>query len=375
MPAATAVPTVNTPALLVPGARFFIRRIPLAPNAPLDPQIDLALETLSPFPLEQLFYGFVSDKAKQHALVYAAYRRNFSAEEQEAWHHARVVVPEFLLWAFSRRQGQAGAQLRYTDTGAEIVAWDEASELPVLILSRDSTSTEERIDPTSLLVELKRRTGIDAAEVELVEEPLTVVGFDRDGLALQAGKAQSALIASAALASADIRDKAELTTRRSEERRATLLWRLFVAGAAALAACVLVELALAGGRVLLSSQQQKITANAEAVRSIESAQLLATKLEKMTSQQLRPFEMLALINQPRPRSIEFQRVSTSGPLTLQIEAQTTEANDLRVYEEALRKLSAIERVELRDPRMRSGQTTFQLEVTFKTDWAGNGGGT
>lgn len=373
MPAATAVPPVHPPALLVPGARFFIRRISLAPNAPAAPQIELALETLSPFPLEQLFYGSVTDKAGQHALVYAAYRRNFSADEQESWNHARTVVPEFLLWAFSRRSNQAGAQIRHTETGVEIVAWDDASELPVLILSRATDDDAER-DPTPLLLELKRRTGIEANDVELVEEPLKVTGIDRDGLALQAGKQRTALIAPTALTDADIRDKAELTERRREERRTTLLWRLFAVSALALAACVLVEISLAGGRAFLAAQRQRINANAETVRSIESAQLLATKLEKMTSQQLRPFEMLALINQPRPRSIEFQRISTSGPLTLQIEAQTAEAGDLRIYEDALRKLGTVERVELRDPRMRSGRTTFQLEVTFKPNWSVNGGG-
>lgn len=374
MPAATAVPPVNPPALLVSGARFFIRRIPLAPNAPIAPQIELALETLSPFPLEQLFYGFVTDKAAKHALVYAAYRRNFSTDEQDAWNQTRTVVPEFLLWAFTRRQNRTGAQLRHTDAGIEIVAWDDASELPALVLSREANGDEAEIDPTPLLLELKRRTGIETNDVELVEEPLKVTGMDRDGLALQAGKPRTALIAPTTLTDADIRDKAELTTRRRDERRTTLLWRLFAVSTMALAACMLVEISLAGGRAFLAAQRQKINANAEAVRSIESAQLLATKLEKMTSQQLRPFEMLALINQPRPRSIEFQRISTSGPLTLQIEAQTAEAGDLRIYEDALRKLGTVERVELRDPRMRSGRTTFQLEVTFKPNWTGNGGG-
>ncbi|MEZ5414231.1 MAG: hypothetical protein R3F03_07945 [Opitutaceae bacterium] len=374
MPAATAVPPVHSPALLVPGARFFIRRIPLAPNAPASPQIELALETLSPFPLEQLFYGSVTDKAKQHALIYAAYRRNFSAAEQETWQQARTVVPEFLLWAFTRRPNRAGAQMRHTDHGIEIVAWDETSELPVLILSREADDPAAESDPTPLLLELKRRTGIEVNAVELVEEPLRVTGLDRDGLALQAGKPRTALIAPAILADADIRDKTELTVRRREERRSTLLWRLFAVSTLALAVCLIVELTLAGGRAFLAAQRQKIAANTEAVRAIESAQLLATKLEKMTSQQLRPFEMLALINQPRPRSIEFQRISTSGPLTLQIEAQTAEAGDLRIYEDALRKLGTVERVELRDPRMRSGRTTFQLEVTFKPNWTGNGGG-
>ena len=158
MPAATAVPPVNSPALLVAGARFFIRRIPLAPNAPAAPQIELALETLSPFPLEQLFHGSVTDKAGQHALIYAAYRRNFSAAEQETWDQARVVISEFLLWAFTRRPNQAGAQLRHTATGIEIVAWDDASELPVLVLSREANDDEVESDPTPLLLELKRQT-------------------------------------------------------------------------------------------------------------------------------------------------------------------------------------------------------------------------
>lgn len=373
MPAATTPPNPH-PVVLVPGARFFVRRITLAPDAPAEPQIELALETLSPFPLEQLFYGSVIDRASRHALVFAAYRRNFSADEQAAWDHAQIVVPDFLLWAFSQRQIRPGAQLRHTEHGSELVAWDEASELPALVLARETQAAAETIDSTPLLLELQRRTNLAAEAVTLVEAPLQIVGLDRDGLTLNAGKPHTALIARAALTRADIRDKAELTMRRRDERRATLLWRLFAAAAAALVLCVLVELSLVGGRALLGTQRRANTARAETVRGIEAAQLLATKLEKLTSQQLRPFEMLAVINAPRPRSITFQRVGTSGPLTLQIEAQTAEANDLRVYEDALRKLGAIANVSLRDPRMRSGQTTFQLEVTFKPGWHSQGGG-
>ncbi|MCC6416429.1 MAG: hypothetical protein IT582_11020 [Opitutaceae bacterium] len=374
MPAATAVPPASVFAVLAPGARFFTRRIALVPSTPAGPQIELALETLSPFPLDQLFHGHVIDRAGRHALVYAAYRRNFPADELESWQQARAVVPEFLLWAFTRRQIEPGAQLRQTATGVEIIAWDDASELPALVLARPASDSGAPADAAPALLELRRRTGIPAADVALIEEPLRITGLDRDGLALRAGKPHTALIAPAALAAADIRDKAELAVRRREERRAAWLWRLFAATAAALVLCLLATLGLAGGRALLAKQRQAVTAQAEAVRAIESAQLLATKLEKMTAQQLRPFEMLAVINAPRPRSIEFQRVSTSGPLTLQIEAQTAQAGDLRVYEDALRQLGAVESVALRDPRMRSGRTTFQLEVTFKPDWTSKGGG-
>lgn len=373
MSAAKPVPPVSPPVVLVPGARFFVRRIPLAPDAPAAGQIELALESLSPFPPEQLYYGAVTDKAGRHALVYAAYRRNFSSAELASWHEARVVVPDFLFWAFASRKSGTKACLHPTASGIELIAWDNASELPALVLSR-TAGDNGQADPAPLVLELTRRTGIAADDVDRVEPALTVTALDRDGLSLNAGKTHTALIAHTALAEADVRDKAELTVRRREEGRTKLLWRFFAATAAALALCLFTELLLAGGRTLLGSQRREIAARAEAVRSIESAQLLATKLEKMTSQQLRPFEMLALVNASRPRSIEFQRVTTSGPLTLQIEAQTADANDLRIYEGALRKAAAIERIELRDPRMRSGRTTFQLEVTFKPGWAGSGGG-
>jgi len=178
----------------------------------------------------------------------------------------------------------------------------------------------------------------------------------------------------ARLITADVRDKAVLTAHRRDRRRATLVGGVFSAIVAGLAACLVLELTVLGGRALLARKNGEIAALAPEIQKIESAQYLASKLEKMAAQQLQPFEMLAVINQPRPASIEFLRVTTAGPLRLDIEAQTANAGDLRIYESALRALSGIERVELRDPRMRSGRTTFALEVNFQPNWATQGEG-
>ena len=82
----------------------------------------------------------------------------------------------------------------------------------------------------------------------------------------------------------------------------------------------------------------------------------------------------AAINVPRPSSVEFIRVSTRGPLQLEIDAETANAGDLRTYEAALKQLSSIASVAIRDPRSRSGRTTFSLEVSFKPNWTQSGGG-
>ena len=50
---------------------------------------------------------------------------------------------------------------------------------------------------------------------------------------------------------------------------------------------------------------------------------------------------------------------------MEIEAQTSNAGDLRDYEQALRRSPNFEKVEVRDPRTREGVTTFQLVVVFK----------
>ena len=97
MPAASTT-SRNQPVILLAGDRFFVRRIGLAANAPIGPQVELALETLAPFPLEQLYYGYLVDYTRRHALVYAAYRRSFTTEEQATWETARAVLPEFVLW-------------------------------------------------------------------------------------------------------------------------------------------------------------------------------------------------------------------------------------------------------------------------------------
>ena len=136
----------------------------------------------------------------------------------------------------------------------------------------------------------------------------------------------------------------------------------------------MVELGLVVTWNLLQSRQAQLEERSPEIEKIESAQNLANRLETLAAQQLRPFEMLAAINVPRPQSVEFLRVSTRGPLQLEIDAQTANPNDLRTYESALKALSFIENVSFQDPRSRSGLTTFSIEVTFKPQWIQPGGG-
>jgi len=360
--------------ILLPAERFFVRRIPLVSDSAIESQVELALEARSPFALEQLFYGYVVDSAHRYALIFAAYRRGFSAQEQAAWNDSVHAVPAFLLWTVAgRAKAGVSALVREQGQTLEAVAWDDASELPSHLLIRSGDGGSRKKDLELLLAELSRRTGVTADDVRRIDAEILSAPRD-DEVQFSCTSAFTGTLTHARLITADVRDKAVLTAHRRDRRRATLVGGVFSAIVAGLAACLVLELTVLGGRALLARKNGEIAALAPEIQKIESAQYLASKLEKMAAQQLQPFEMLALINQPRPASIEFLRVTTAGPLRLDIEAQTANAGDLRIYESALRGLAGIERVELRDPRMRSGRTTFALEVNFQPNWATQGEG-
>lgn len=376
------MPPASTPVLnpsarsrdvvLVPGGKFFIRRVPLAPEGDVAAQVGLALEGLSPFPAGQLYYGFRADAARTHALIFAAYRKNFTPEETAGWDGAAAVLPDFAFWLGAGAPPAAGLGVREHDGLLEVAAWDGRSELPAVLLARPAGANGR----DELVAEARRQAGL-AAGAPVKNFPATAIETTREKRELVvrlAGGGAGARFDEATLGQVDVRDKALLTAHRQTHKRDTLLWRVFAATVGGLAACLVLEAGLLAMRGWLRVAQREIDGQAAAVKQIDLAQSLAKRLEEISAQRLLPFEMLDAVNNQRPKSVEFTRVSTNGQWRMDIEAQTGNATDLRDFEAGLRRLGGVEKVELRDPRTREGLTTFLLEVTFKPGWFKAGGG-
>jgi hypothetical protein len=101
-PTAPAPAAAGASVVLLPDARFFVRAVPVNAAAGAEAvsrEVELALEVVSPFPVSQLFYGYLWHPESVHALVFAAFRRRFTDDEQAAWVEAERVVPQFVLAA------------------------------------------------------------------------------------------------------------------------------------------------------------------------------------------------------------------------------------------------------------------------------------
>jgi len=351
--------------VFAPGEKFFVRRVPLISTGDAAEQVALAVEGFSPFPAGQLFYGFRTNSGRTEALVFAAYRKNFSAEEVAGWSGAAVVLPTFAVWLGARTVPAAGISVRDEGGRCEVIAWDGRSELPAAIVVRAVDGRERE----ALLTEIRDKAGMDAdSPVSSVRSALEITREKRELILRLSGGGMEAHFDEAALTQADIRDKAVLTERRQTLRRETMLWRGFAVILTGLAACLVLELGMLATRLWMAGKQNALNAQAPVVARIEQAQGMAKRLEEISTQRLLPFEMLAELNDKRPKTVEFTSVTTKGLWQLDIRGQAANPADTTIFESDVRRLAGIDRVEVLEKNTRDGVTVVHYEITFKPGW-------
>jgi len=342
-----------------------VRRISLVPTGDSAAQVELALEGFSPFPLDQLYHGYVVGPAQDKALVFAAYRKQFPAAETAGWGTAPMVVPALVALLESAPAQPALRVWREADA-VTVAAWDGRSPLPSVVISR---ATGEAAALAALVAEVRTRSGLAAAGVEEFSGAATGAaradGKGYDFAIASTPAARRASLGQGEAATADVRDKEFLAEQRRTGRRDQWLGRAFLACVVGCCALLVAEAGLLGGGWALRRLQAKNLQQASVVEKITMAQSLSERIEELGGRRLMPFEMLGVLNQRRPASVAFLRATTTDRLALDIEAQTANAADVGVYESALRAAPEIATVETRDLRSREGVTSFVLAVTFK----------
>lgn len=351
------------PLVLVPADRFFLQPVSLDSSVPAADQVALALEELSPFPLVQMYHGFVANAAGTRALAFACYRRRFSAEEQAAWPAAAAVVPDIVALLGPVPTGPA-LVIHATAERLLGAAWDGQQTLPVAVQARAVAG--DAADSEAMLLEELKRAGAPAdAKITRLSGPIEAGWSDRTEAVFRVGARETMRLPAVALAAADVRDKSfleEKQTRRKQDRR---WWGAALVATGLAAIALLLDLTGAGYAWWNHRDRSALAQRAEEVRGIEAAQTMAVRIEQLAERQQRPLEWLSAIGTARPRSVQFTRVVGRNDRTLEIDAQTANANDVGAFEAALRKLPNLEHVDIRIQQTREGMTSFVVALAFK----------
>lgn len=359
--------------ILVPDSHFFVRRVPVAPGSPdeIVSQVELALEGFSPFPLPQLFYGFYLPEGASQALVFAAFRKRFSAEETDAWARADFVLPAFAT-ALGWRPSQPGAVLIDRSDSITVLVWDEGS-VPALVLSRQVEPEADSAARLEVAKGMLARAGKHSSELTVLQLAGTAEQDPRSrqlAFTFESGDSERRLVSALPVGLAerlDVREKEQLAARRREEGRNRLLWRTLVGAVAALIVACIAEIGLLAGGLLVQARERVVQNRAAPVQAIVTADALADRIDELGTKRLLPFEMLDAINQARPQSISFTQVNTDGLYTLQVQGETQNSLDVDSYRAQLSGLPGVADVEAFVRQIRDGQATFTLNVTFQPE--------
>jgi hypothetical protein len=355
--------------VLLPDGFFFTRAVPVtAASTPEEvaTQAELAIEALAPFPIAQMYQGYFWRPGAAHALVFAAYRKRFPAEQTAEWEGAELVAPAFAMLL--------GAEVETTTTvilhspeGMTLLHWPAAGAAPGTVLTRALPAEAGFSERAEVRAELLRAVGEKAGEVIEWETPPEFDPEASDGaIGFRAG-ALKAAYSREALEAIDVRDKDDLAVRRRARRRDLLLWRIFLGSAVALAFALALELVMLGGTYWQRGRTRIVDGRAPQVAEINRANELATRIEELSTKRLLPFEMLDLVAAQKPASVTFTRVTatTDALYTLEVRGQTNASSDVVAYQASLAATSEVREARVEEQDIRGGLTTFRLKITFQ----------
>lgn len=354
---------------LLPDHLFFIRLVPIAEGATeadVKSQVELALESLSPFPLAQLYYAHYWTPGARNALIYAAYRKRFTSDQVESWSDAEMVLPTFATFLTAEVQ-PATTILLTQDEGITALHWSDSTALPSAVIARGWNADTKPEEKQKIREHVLSALGGTKKLIDLTQPPAVEADGSVGEFSFTSGPSE-AHFSREQLDHLDVRDKDDLAAIRRARIRDLFLWRAFLTCAAGVGLALLLEIGLIGGRVWQRSREAREEKQAPVVAEILRAQTLATRIEELSTKRLRPIEMIELVGVAKqPPSVAFVQTRTSGLYTLNIDARATQPGDVSVYQNTLRQLPQILKVEIPRQETREGVSDFSLVLTFKPD--------
>ena len=348
--------------LVLPAEYFFIEKVEvptaLAP-AELADFAELSMEAVSPFPLDQLRWGFLIAPDGQYLLIYAALK-----ERLKLAGHAELETYTWVLPDFTTLQGA-----RFTrDT--EVVLEGEHYTTSFLLLSGEASPENIRSLPAGSDTPISKGQSVHLKllTVELSEQSIPTFKFETIGESPADGLWSPLEPDEASLWNADIRPSSFKTVERSARRTTSLVTRIM--GYAAIFAIVLVvfESLLFLGDFWLGTRTAKIDEQATPVRRIEDKQSLLNKLDQVAQNELRPIAMLTAANEVRTAlgttGIEYDETIIDSSNRLTIEGKANTINELNLYTKSLRQSGKFQLAE--DPKYitRDSKTTFTVTLDY-----------
>ncbi|MFO8027966.1 MAG: hypothetical protein R6U56_09905 [Opitutales bacterium] len=354
--------------LLVPGHLFFVDRIDL-PDALESSEIsdfaELSLESLAPFPVEQLYWGYLYSKSAGSILLYASYKERIKAQGYQDIETYLWVLPDFATLFGAYFPETITLQLESEESLSQITFPAEDS-LPRQIVPSPHPA---KLDAKQADLRLKLES-TKVSEQGLPTFHFQPLDADTESVAGTFGKLSPG---EDELWRADIRDANFKKNERSARKFTARITRATVYAALFAILLVMLEGILFLGELWLDTQDAKIAGQTPEVRRIEDKQSLMNKLDQVAQNELRPIAALEALNQVRPEGIYFTGTVTEEQNRIIVDGIANTINELNKYTDALLASGSFNMPDNPRTLTRGGKTTFTATFDYiHTDVAAGG---
>ena len=363
---------------LVPADAFFMRMIELPKGLSSEEAaafIQLDMEGNSPFPMDQLAWGYLQDKDSPNALAYATPKARLKRLDFTSIESYHQLFPGFVTLY---RDPVETPTIRFLSQSGVVSALylRPGQSVPVRILSMRikgdlqtddiQLETRKHLLATLKLEDYSCEDGLWLGqETEIASDG--AVRFrhrhitDDRSLGL---KDHIIKLPTKSLWAIDLRDSLFAAKESQIRQKSHFIWKsLQVAAGAAIVLLVLQigNFGLKGFTRLIDAKIAKI--EPYAIR-VENKMTLADKLTQSTEEDIKPFNLLEAINPLRPDSIFFEKIRCRSYNELEVEGQSTQGvTPVNAFADSINQLAYVDSVENNSQTIRN-QTSFSFVIRF-----------
>lgn len=164
---------------------------------------------------------------------------------------------------------------------------------------------------------------------------------------------------------ADIRDKEELVRMKSQQTWSRIS-NVGIKWGGIIFSCLLtLQLFLGIGFSIFHGKERKYRRLQPIAKKVENKDLLIGQMQTIMSQEMRPFELLGLLNKLRPPTIYFTSAAIDNIHNIVVEAVAENAIDVDTYVRALKESDQFLEVNIDNINASYQGTKFKLSCDFK----------
>ncbi len=361
----------------VPAPLLFIHAEPLPEGmqpSELQGFAEVTMETLAPMPLEQLSWGYLNSERATHLLLFAASRDRLESENLLPENSFFHVLPSF----FAAAPADASAHWVFIWEAGHLTAlhYDAESAVPTRV-EVEPLIEDNPAGAFAARERLLKRLG-SAGRVEAAAGLLTLpdaVRGPRERLSFfftqyPAPDTEPVRIEGrppanpAALWSADLRDNLFRTAEQQRRRTLRILNNALKWAAGAALVLFTLQLVWAAGTIWVNAKTASIDKQKTLVTQVLDNQALLKKIDQFSAHQLRPFEMMAAINDLRPRGIVYRSYKATDGDKIVAQCTAPDPSVMNDFFDAIAK-SGLADAAPPAPVFSRGGVTFNLALTFR----------